>query len=216
MPAIFPFNLDGLTYSTIRRPKFSTEIQSHASGREVRLGYWTYPKYEWDLIFELLRDYPITSPVWGPITSELRLLEGFYLAHSGALTTFLFIDPDDNAVTGQILGTGDSVSTDFPLIRTYGDASYGVTITEPVGAISTTGHHIYLNGILQSSGYAVVGDPYAYYVRFLTAPASGIIVSADYSFYFLARFKEDSLEFEKFMHTRWAVRKLTLESTKNQ
>jgi hypothetical protein len=114
------------------------------------------------------------------------------------------------------------VRQDFVLIRTWGDVSYGVTVTEPIGFPDTAGlwgpFNVYLNGILQ--------DPATYdtffipaigsYLHFLTPPPAGATVSVDMSYYFSARFKDDTLDFAKFSGAPgagfWEVKKLTLVS----
>ncbi len=39
---VYP-QLPGLTYNWVRRPIWSTGLQTAASGREVRIGYWSQP-----------------------------------------------------------------------------------------------------------------------------------------------------------------------------
>src|SRR5215813_587727 len=131
--AVYP-TLVGLAFNVVRRPKGNTVVQTHVSGRETRLGYWTYPLYEWDLTYSVLRDFkPCPTSL---ILSELKRLEGFFLAMQGSLTEFFFYDPDDNFVANQVLGTGDGTTTDFLVVPTWGDASYGATVTEPVANVN--------------------------------------------------------------------------------
>jgi uncharacterized protein (TIGR02217 family) len=222
---LYPPNLPGLAFNVVRRPKGSTDVQPHVSGREVRLGYWTYPLYEWDLTYSVLRDFK-PCPNY-PILSELKLLEGFYLNKQGSLIPFFFSDPDDNFVAGQGLGIGDDVTRSFLLVRTWGDPSYVTTggglpaaiVTEPIGTVDTVGAKFYLNGLQQTLGvdYSFTGGGAAVtYVTFTTAPPSGVVVSADYLYGFYVRFKDDSLDFEKFSGAPgagfWMVKKLTLVS----
>jgi uncharacterized protein (TIGR02217 family) len=213
--------LIGLAFSVVRRPKGSTEVQPHVSGREVRLGYWTYPLYEWDLTYSILRDFqPCPSSL---IQSELKRLQGFFLYVRGSLVNFAFRDPDDYQVTGQALSpTANGARQDFVLIRTWGDVSYGAAITEPIGFPDTAGlcgpFNVYLNGILQSpSTYDTFFTPaIGSYVHFFTPPPADATVSVDMSYWFSARFKDDTLDFEKFSGAPgagfWAVKKLTLVS----
>src|SRR5271166_6504457 len=105
--------LIGLGFNWVRRPMGSTSVQAHASGLEGRAGYWANPMYEWDLTFDVLRDFlinPTTYTNLTPIVSEIRRIEGFFMAMNGNLTPFLLLDPDDSHVTGQFLGTGDGAT----------------------------------------------------------------------------------------------------------
>ena len=211
MPLLFPA-FAGLSYNVVRRPKAgSTYVQTHPSGREVRIGYWPVPLYEWDLTFNVLHDFQ----QWPTslIVLELKRLQGFYLAMRASLIPFYFLDPDDSTVVGQQIGVGNGVATTFQIVRTFGDVSYGATVTEPIGAFDLTTVNIYLNGILQLGGYSLSLNT----VVFSPPPAAGVVITVDLqSFYFLVRFKDDSLDFEKFSGAPgagyWTVKKLTLES----
>jgi uncharacterized protein (TIGR02217 family) len=223
---IYPNNLPGLAFNVVRRPKGNTDVQPHVSGREVRLGYWTYPMYEWDLTYSVLRDFrPCPSYT---IPSELKRLEGFFLAVQGSLTGFYFQDPDDDHVVGQALGTGDGTTGRFLLVRTWGDISYAApdgsiaaVVTEPVGDIDPTPSVFYLNGIPQTLNvdYIVQNSPGNSYVTFAVAPPNGVVITADLWYYFYVRFKDDSLDFEKFSGPPgaafWTIKKLTLVSLRN-
>jgi uncharacterized protein (TIGR02217 family) len=223
---IYP-NLVGLAFNVVRRPKGNTSVETHVSGRETRLGYWTYPMYEWDLTYSVLRDF-IPCPGF-TIPSELKRLEGFFLAVQGSLLGFYFQEPDDDHVVGQYLGTGDGTTTDFLLVRTWGDPTYtsppsaglpfnSATVTEPVGDIDPAPSVFYLNGLQQLAGAYTIKKPSPYNssVSFVTAPAAGVVVTADLWYYFYVRFKDDTLDFEKFSGPPgagfWMIKKLTLVS----
>jgi hypothetical protein len=203
-PPIFPA-IASLGYSVMKRPKFFTGTESSGSGWNVRIGYASAPLWEWDLTYEALRD--------GISPSELKLLVGFYLAMGGDLTPFLFLDPDDNAVTGQAIGTTDGTTTNWTLTRSYGGASG--TGNEPVGYVNTgQAFNAYLNGTLQSpSTYSVLTTtPVAQQIKFNTAPSAGQAITVDMSYYYYAHFKDPTNEFEKFMYQLWSLKKITLES----
>lgn len=209
MPDLFP-ELPGLTYSVVKRPKFFTGIGTSASGREVRVGYAATPLWEWDLTFEYLPDKPTDAAA---TPSDLRQLIGFYLKQNGALYGFNFRDPDDNTVTGEQIGVGDGISTNFYLVRTFGGtAGSGV---EPIGGLDQSQpFHVYCNGALQDpSAYDVVTtQPVAQIVRFHAPPAPGIVITADLSFFYFVRFKDDHYDFEKFLDRLWSQRQITLMS----
>jgi hypothetical protein len=73
---------------------------------------------------------------------------------------------------------------------------------------------VYFNGIIQDpAGYSV--DSMTGLVTFNTAPGSGLIITADYSYYFRCRFVDDSYAFENFMFRLWQLKKLTFISVRS-
>jgi hypothetical protein len=208
MPVNYPV-LPGLTFSVIKRPRFFNATGVSASGREVRQGYAASPLWEWDLTYDYLPDKP-TSAAATP--SDLKELLGFFLAQNGGLFGFWFSDPDDHTVTGQAIGVGNNVLTNFVLVRTYGGASG--TGTEPIGGVNLAApFHVYINGALQDpAGYDIVTTvPVAQVLRFHVPPVGGVI-TVDMDFTYFCRFKEDTTEWEKFMDKLWSQRMVTLTS----
>jgi len=214
VPAIYP-TLIGLTFTVIKRPKFSTEISSHVSGREARVGYYANPLWEFELSYDFIPDAHPNLP--GSFTSDLKQLMGFFLAHQGQLIPFCFKDPDDNTVTAQPIGTGDGTTSSFTLVRTFGGSDG--TSTEPIGyADLSQTFNVYLSGVLQSpSSYTVnqtiMGQQT---LNFLTSPASGKAVAVDMSYYYAVRFGEDTNDFEKFAYKLWQLKKVLLQSIRSE
>lgn len=201
----------GVGFSVIKRPIWSTGVSTAASGREVRLGFWDFPLWEWELTYEYLPDYPAN----GFTQSDLKTLMGFFLATRGMLHPFFFKDPDDNTVVNQFIGTTDGNTTLFTLYRTFGlSPNEG---TEPIGWLNqSVEFNVYLDGVLQSpSTYSVVSTtPVNQQLRFNTAPSIGQSVSVDMSYYYYVKIPEDRLDFEKFLHMLWNVKKITLGSVR--
>lgn len=193
--AVFPV-LPGLSWGIVKRPTFSTKIQRAVSGCEARVQRMAYPLYEFDLSYEVLRG--------GAASAELQTLMGFYIARGGAFDSFLYVDPDDYAVVDQSFGTGDSVSTTFQLVRTFGGG--GFTLTEPVQNVSGT-PTIKVNGVAKVAGtdYTISSTGM---VTFASAPASSSTITWTGSFYYRCRFKEDSADFSQFMKNIWELKKL--------
>jgi len=176
------------------------------SGRELRALDYPYPLWQFTLVFDLLRDNPAAG------YDELRTLMGFFMRCQGAFGTFLFCDPSDDRVTGQQIGTGNASTTVFQLQRAMGSGLPGGGFLEPIVAPDVVSA-VYLDGITQSPGnYSV--DPNTGLVTFSTAPASGRIISADYSYYFRCRFIDDSYAFENFMFQLWQLKRLTFISVR--
>ncbi len=192
--AIFP-TLPGMSWNVVKQPEFSTIIHRAISGKEIRGCFWSYPLWTFKLSFEVIRN---------DATNELKTLMGFFLQRQGSYDTFLFEDPDDKAVTGQTIGMGNGTTTMFQLVRTFGG------FTEPIFNLNGS-PSIYLNGVLQTSGYSVGSTGI---VTFATAPGNGVAVTASFNYYFRVRFTHDLAEFSKFMKDLWELKKCEFVSVK--
>lgn len=205
MPLVYP-TLAGLSWSTIKAPRFATRVQKAISGRILRVVDQILPIWTWTLTYSLLRDGTDSRGTIGLGTGffELQTLVGFFLQQQGAFGGFLFDDPTDDKVIGQLIGTGDSATTIFQLVRTFGGFTENVIAPNIVTAI-------YFNGALQSSaGYSV--DAATGLVTFTVAPPNTNVITADFTYYFLVRFAEDTAEFENFMFQLWELKQIKLES----
>src|SRR4051812_38528020 len=100
--AAFP-TLAGLGWDVIRTPLWQNITQQAVSGKETRVALWSYPRHQWELTFDVLRQ----GTVHGTAYTEFAQLFGFFNARRGSFDSFLYQDADDNAVTGQGIGTGD-------------------------------------------------------------------------------------------------------------
>jgi uncharacterized protein (TIGR02217 family) len=205
MALIFPA-LAGLAWSVTKTPTFQTRIQRAVSGRELRALDYPYPLWQFALIYDFLRDDPAAG------FDELRTLLGFFMLCQGAFGTFLFQDPTDCQVTGQQIGTGNASTTVFQLQRAMGTALPGGGFLEPIVAPKLV-NAIYFDGITQDpASYSV--DPNSGLVTFGTAPGNGLIITADFSYYFRCRFIDDKYDFENFMYRLWQLKKLTFISVR--
>src|SRR4051812_30223026 len=106
--AIFPV-LPGLLWDVKKTPQWSTKVQPATSGKELRLSYYSAPIYKYSLAYEVLRQ--------ATAFLELQTLVGFFNARQGKYDSFLFQDPNDNAVTSHGFGIGDGATTAFQLQR---------------------------------------------------------------------------------------------------
>ena len=205
---IFP-KLKGETVPVVRRPVFSTIVQESSAGVEVRIGEYLYPRWEWEIPFSWLSQEAAVS--------DFQTLAGFYVAAFGQFSAFLLDDPLDNsttlpdavAATPAIIGTGDGTTTTFQIGRTL-NGNY-----EPVYDINSTvtAPKIYLNTTLQSSGYAISATGL---ITFSSAPGAGVLVKADFFYYWRVRFAEDSTDFANFAGKLWENQKITLKQVKAQ
>lgn len=205
MALVFP-ELPGLAWSVTKAPIFQTRIQRAVSGRELRALDYPYPLWQFTLAFAFLRDDPAAG------LDELRTLLGFYLTCQGAYGTFLFEDPSDHQIIGQYIGTGDSSRSSFQLQRTMGTALSDGGFAEPILAPNVV-NAIYFDGIVQNpSSYSIVPD--SGLVTFAAPPATGLVLTVDFSYWFRCRFVDDSYDFENFMHRLWQLKKLTFISVR--
>jgi hypothetical protein len=129
---------------------------------------------------------------------------GFFLQLQGQLGTFLYTDPDDNSVAGQAIGTGDGSTTAFAFARTLGG------FFEPVSWVMNVSN-VYLNGAAQASGWSLA-TPNT--LNFAGAPASGVLITADFSYAFECRFLDDQIDFEEFMSNLWKLDSMKFRSVK--
>ena len=192
--AVFPA-LAGLKMEITKAPRFSTAVRKSSSGRSVSLAYWRYPPWEFSLQFEFLR-------AGGNPDTEFEDLVAFFLARQDRFEPFLLLDDDDNAVADQQFGTGDGTTQVFQLVRSWGG------FTEPIfGVVGSP--TVKVGGAV--TAVTVLDDGK---VSFGTAPANGAALTWSGQFYFRVRFKDDALDFERFLANLWRTRSVGLEGVK--
>jgi hypothetical protein len=206
IPASLP-GLPGLAWSRHKRPGFSTRVASHVSGREVRVALMNYPLYEFEAVYSGLSSASSPAATQAGLgASSLQSLMGFFLELQGQFGTFLYFDPDDNAVVGQAVGIGDGVTQSFIVGRTRGG------FNEPCSWVTAV-NYVYLNGVAQSSSSWVFAAPNS--IGFYTAPGAGVVVAADISYAFQCRFLDDQMDFEEFMSNLWKLDSMKFRSVKS-
>lgn len=193
---IFPA-LATIGWSVTRKPSLSSHVSTHQAGREIRAAQMRYPVREFTLTYELLRS--------AAAFAELQAIEGFFLQQAGSFGQFLWQDSytPDYQVRGGAIGTGDGATTSFKLARAWGGFS------EPVGYVFPTDlTAVYLGGgVIAASGYSLTAPNN---LVFATAPGAGVAITADFDFYFQARFSTDSLELEEFMSELFELKECRL------
>lgn len=195
--AVFP-TFVGLKWSSKKTPGFSTKMQKSIGGKELRAAFYSYPEWSFELSYELLRD--------GQGFTELKDLVGFFLARQGSFDSFYYREPSDNSVTNQVFGVGDGVKSSFQLVRTYGG------YVEPIFALNGS-PSIYDNGSLVSPSLYTITNG----VVTLTsgAYASGRTLTWTGQFYYVVRFKQDTLQFGQFLKDLWDAQRVELVSVKS-
>jgi uncharacterized protein (TIGR02217 family) len=199
---VFP-TLKGLGFDVVRTAIWSNAIQTNVSGKETRIGYWTYPRYQWDLMFDFLRS--------DTTNAELQSLLGFFNSRNGSFDSFLYTDSADNSVTTQNIGTGDGTTRTFQLARTFGG------FAEPILAPNTVSN-VYVDGVDQAGFWTVSnwGSSTPGIITFSVghAPANTKAVTATFSYYWPVRFLNDTTSFANFMYQLWNNKKVSFISLK--
>lgn len=192
--ALFPSNLPGLSWGIGKSPKWATQVSDSASGRQYTLSKRLYPLWHFRLPYEFLR----ASAAAG----DLQALVGFINARRGRYDDFLYLDPRDNAVSGQQIGTGDGVTKTFQLVRSFG------SFVEPVGGVNTATAVIQVAGVTT----AVTFDSTTSMVTFAAAPANGAVLTWSGQFYFRCRFLQDEIAFEQFLQDLWSAKAVEFQT----
>lgn len=148
-----------------------TLVTRYEDGKEQRRNKWSQPK----------RGYVIT--LRGRTDTVMDQVWDFYTARSGAYDTFYFENTNESPISAGALGNGDGTTTVF------------TSPNFPYMSGSPTA--IMYNGTtIDSSNYTVARSTGA--ITFTIAASGGTIITQDYSFARIVRFKEDSLARELF------------------
>jgi uncharacterized protein (TIGR02217 family) len=209
--SVFPSStaLPGIDIKITRTTQWSTIVQEAVSGKETRVARRQFPRRVYALQFNFLR----TASAY----LEFQALEAFFNNRQGMYDSFLWSDPDDYTVTGQSLGQGDGVTTQFALIRVEGNGS-GNLFAEPTYAPNHVAT-VYLGGVALTStqwsvslwGTTVSQGPGV--ITFSSAaPSAGQNITADFTYYWPVRFTNDDMNFEKLVNLIWEAKKVTFTS----
>lgn len=206
----------GMSWKITRTPTWDTLVQRMSSGKELRLGYWQYPLWKWEIEYEYLKDDP-NDLIVGQVDTDLTILQGFFNQMAGQLTPFLF---DDiimgetagegrwDSVTGQAIATSDGVTMTYPLVRTTGG------FTEAIQAPYTTPTPVvYSNGVALTPGGQYSIDAFGN-ILLVSALPLGAVITADFGYYWPVRFGSDDLDFETMFHHLWDLKKVTLQQVR--
>ncbi|MDE1914747.1 MAG: DUF2460 domain-containing protein [Sphingomonadales bacterium] len=192
---VFP-TLPGLKWSVTRRPSFASISRSADNLREIFATAQSKCLYEFELTYSFLRNKSGYT--------ELQQLLGLFLQLRGDYDIFLFQDPTDFQVAGAQIGTGDGANTNFTLGRNTGPNNY-----EAVGYLDKM-NGIYINGTFQDETTYSFLPPNT--ILFNSAPASGAIVTANFSYYYLCRFMDDAQDYDQFLYTLFQLKSCRFKS----
>lgn len=167
-----------ISYGSSGGPTFSTDVIEAFSGFEQRNINWSAARARYNVAHGVKTQ------------SQLDELIAFFRARQGKAIGFRFKDWTDYQAVAQNIGTGNGSQTVFQLTKKY---TSSVTVTRIIKKPVNNGAlKIYLNAVLQSSGYTVNYTTGA--VTFTTAPGSGVAVTADFEFDVPVRFDTDQLD----------------------
>ena len=167
-----------IAYGSAGGPEYSTDIVITHGGYEQRNVNWAQARARYNVAHGVKTQ------------AQLDALIAFFRARKGRADGFRFKDWSDYKATAQAIGTGNGTNKIFQLVKTYssGNIVETRTITKPVsGSVS-----VYVNSVLQSdSSYSL--DTTTGKITFVTAPANGSVVTADFEFDVPVRFDTDRL-----------------------
>ncbi len=167
-----------ISYGSSGGPTFSTDVIEAFSGFEQRNINWSAARARYNVAHGVKTQ------------SQLDELIAFFRARQGKAIGFRFKDWTDYQAVAQNIGTGNGSQTVFQLTKKY---TSSVTVTRIIKKpVNNSALKIYLNAVLQSSGYTVNYTTGA--VTFTTAPGSGVAVTADFEFDVPVRFDTDQLD----------------------
>lgn len=191
---LFPPNLIGLGYPRARMPVWKTGYQEAVSGKTSTIKYMQYPLREWDLRYELLRD--------DVAVSDLRALEGLFNAVGARADTFLYSDPTFNSVVDENFGTGDNITTAYPITATFQNSG-GPGAPELIQNF-VIAPVVKVNGVTFTTPAQYTLGPTGI-VTFVSAPTGGHAITWTGSFYYRCRFLQDRWNLREFMNRWWDV-----------
>lgn len=176
MPTEQRFPTD-ISYGSVGGAIFSTTITTNKAGYEKRHMQWAEARCAYNVA------HGVKSK------AQLDELISFFRAHKGRTYPFRFKDWSDYQGVNQLLGTGNGSRTQFQLQKTYssGERSDVRLIHKPVqGSVL-----LYKGSALQTSGVSV--NYMTGMVTFTSAPATGVVITADFEFDVWVRFETDQL-----------------------
>jgi len=117
-----------ISYQGTGGPGFNTTVNEGFSGFEQRNKNWATARGQWQVSLKT------PAAFTGNRQAFLDLLRAFFLNLTGMGDGFRLFDHTDHAVTGGLIGTGDSVTRVFQLVKLYsvGSRTYVRVINKPI------------------------------------------------------------------------------------
>lgn len=166
-----------ISYGSSGGPEFSTDIVITQGGYEQRNINWSDARARYNVAHGVKTQ------------SQLDVLIAFFRARQGRAYGFRFKDWSDYSATGENIGTGDGVETQFQLTKAY--VSGSTTVQRDIKKPVDNSVSIYVDSVLQESGLTV--DITNGMVTFTSPPAASAVITADFEFDVPVRFDTDRL-----------------------
>lgn len=166
-----------ISYGSAGGPEYATDIVASVGGYEQRNINWEQARARYNVAHGV------------KTKAQLDALIAFFRARKGRAHGFWFKDWTDYQATNETLGTGNSVQTQFQLVKRYvsGSVTELRTIVKPVAGTV----QVVRNAVLQTTGVSV--NAATGVVTFATAPAAGQVITASFQFDVPVRFDTDKL-----------------------
>lgn len=170
-----------ISYGSKGGPTFSTDIVATFSGHEQRNINWSQSRAKYDIASGIK-----TEVQW-------QQLIAFFRARRGRAIGFRYKDWSDYQAINQYIGTGDSLQTQFQLVKHYqsGEAVYTRTINKPV---NNNFAKVYIDSVLIEEGINI--DFTTGLITFELAPREDEQITADFEFDVPVRFDTDHLDLQ--------------------
>lgn len=163
--------LNTLDWNSTKEMKWDTQIQSAGSGKVRTMTNLLLPNWTIETKFKSLNN------------EQYRTLFGFVALVKGAFEPFLWLDPEDNHE--------DNIQLSQLTPGTYQAVMKMGVYVEPVEYIDNA--TVTIDGVKQQSGtYSTTNGC----IVFDTAPATGAVVKASYTYYWKVMFKDDGVTVE--------------------
>ena len=198
---VFPSSLLGIGIGVKRTPFWSGAIQDCPSGKEVRVEYFSTPRwrYQLPLNFARVTGFSAQTP-----SNEMAIIQAMFNGVKGQWDSFLFTDTYSNtaAATAFGTGTGGAGQTNqlldiegFPIYDLNGTAQIFVA-----GVLQT----VTTNDTLSATGL----------VTWVTQPASSAALTWSGAYYRRCRFDMDAFELEQLLNLCWGKGVIKMVSLK--
>ena len=162
---------------------WNTDVVSFDSGIEQRNQIRERPIREWFVNWQ-----------WMDVAARDKLIELFQRA-KGRATTFLYQDYDDfSCALTECSVTAIAAQTDFQLIKSYyvGETETWDEDKKDIMPSSVFAPVVKLDGVEKTEGVDYTLDDATGIVIFEAAPGAGVVMTANYQFYFRVRFESDN------------------------
>lgn len=179
-------------------PEFKTQITELNNGREQRNLSWQQGRNKYQLELKNIGQ------------EQAKRIIGFFSSRRGKTYSFRFKDWADFEAKSQQIGIADGTTTDFQLIKTYGndENKFYKKITKPVATKVT----VFLDGSSADFTYDINYSTGV--ISFHSAPSESSIITADFEFDFEVRFDTDFLSITTEDKLRSTIKKLELVEVK--